>query len=136
MIPNPIQFKTLELPGKVAVSCLTSTMAIVWFSLVSLLARKSFFLVKKFCYFLWVFCILFNINCHGKFQWVFLAGGFCRTLKIGNKTYSLQPLIGCPFGSLFQVENGDQGQCLARFVPTLEGLVLKSLPFDLLSLIL
>jgi hypothetical protein len=38
--------------------------------------------------------------------------------------YSLQPLIGCPFGTLFQVENGAQGPQLSRFI---EGLVFKSL---------
>lgn len=47
----------------------------------------------------------------------------CRTLTIGNKKYPLQPLIGCPFGSLFQVENGKEGQYLSRIVPTAEGLI-------------
>ncbi|CAN4093975.1 unnamed protein product [Withania somnifera] len=43
------------------------------------------------------------------------------TLKIGNKKCSLQPLIGCPFGSLFQVESGKEGPFLTRFVPNAEG---------------
>ncbi|KAJ7963793.1 tRNA (adenine(58)-N(1))-methyltransferase non-catalytic subunit TRM6 [Quillaja saponaria] len=42
-------------------------------------------------------------------------------LKIGNKNCSLQPLIGCPFGSLFQVENGPEGPYLSRFIPSAEG---------------
>nr|GMC54904.1 tRNA (adenine(58)-N(1))-methyltransferase non-catalytic subunit trm6 [Ipomoea batatas] len=46
---------------------------------------------------------------------------FCRRLKIGNKNYSLQPLIGCPYGSLFQVESGEGGPILARVSPTIEG---------------
>lgn len=45
----------------------------------------------------------------------------CRTLKLGNKNCSLQPLIGCPFGSLFQAENGDRGLYLSRVLPTTEG---------------
>ncbi|GFZ10374.1 eukaryotic initiation factor 3 gamma subunit family protein [Actinidia rufa] len=40
------------------------------------------------------------------------------TLSIGNKKCSLQPLIGCPFGSLFQVENGKDGPYLSRILPT------------------
>lgn len=43
------------------------------------------------------------------------------TLKIGNKKCSLQPLIGCPFGSLFQVEPGKEGTFLTRFVENAEG---------------
>ncbi|XP_055835918.1 uncharacterized protein LOC129904376 isoform X3 [Solanum dulcamara] len=43
------------------------------------------------------------------------------TLKIGNKKCSLQPLIGCPFGSLFQVESGKEGSFLTRFVENAEG---------------
>jgi tRNA (adenine-N(1)-)-methyltransferase non-catalytic subunit len=52
----------------------------------------------------------------------------CRTLKIGNKNFSLRPLIGCPFGSSFQIENGTEGLCLCRFVPSTEvGIVLELL---------
>ncbi|KDO84842.1 hypothetical protein CISIN_1g0129782mg, partial [Citrus sinensis] len=42
------------------------------------------------------------------------------TLKIGNKNCSLQPLIGCPFGSLFQVDNGKEGPNLSRVIPSTE----------------
>lgn len=45
----------------------------------------------------------------------------CRIVKIGNKNYPLRPLIGCPFGSLFQVENGANGPSLARITSTAEG---------------
>ncbi|KAK1391184.1 tRNA (adenine(58)-N(1))-methyltransferase non-catalytic subunit TRM6 [Heracleum sosnowskyi] len=41
---------------------------------------------------------------------------FGKTLKIGNKTYSLQPLIGCHFGSLFQVETGGNGPFLSPVI--------------------
>ena len=44
----------------------------------------------------------------------------CSTLKIGNKSYSLKPLIGRPFGSLFQIESGDNGQNLACITPSRE----------------
>ncbi|KAL0017009.1 hypothetical protein SO802_004078 [Lithocarpus litseifolius] len=68
----------------------------------------------------WEGCsVLLDINDGDRLVFARLSAG--STLKIGNKTYSLQPLIGCPFGSLFQVENGDQRHCLARFVPTVEG---------------
>lgn len=68
----------------------------------------------------WEGCsVLLDINDGDRLVFARLSAG--STLKIGNKTYSLQPLIGCPFGSLFQVENGDKGHCLARFVPTVEG---------------
>lgn len=30
-------------------------------------------------------------------------------MKIGDKKCPLQPLVGCPFGSLFQVETGPKG---------------------------
>ncbi|CAM8936934.1 unnamed protein product [Rhodiola kirilowii] len=40
------------------------------------------------------------------------------TVKIGNNNYSLRPLIGCPFGSLFQVEVGADGPCLSRVDPS------------------
>ncbi|RAL40429.1 hypothetical protein DM860_006499 [Cuscuta australis] len=42
-------------------------------------------------------------------------------LKIGDKNYSLQPLIGCPYGSLFQVESGEGGPILSRVSHTIEG---------------
>ncbi|CAH8392376.1 unnamed protein product, partial [Eruca vesicaria subsp. sativa] len=34
-----------------------------------------------------------------------------------NKNYSLKPLIGAPFGSLFQVETGEYGSFLSRLLP-------------------
>lgn len=54
--------------------------------------------------------------------WLF---AICRTLKIGNKNYSLRPLIGCPFGSSFQIENGKEGPYLSCIIPSAEGLVLN-----------
>ncbi|XP_077231417.1 eukaryotic initiation factor 3 gamma subunit family protein [Tasmannia lanceolata] len=47
------------------------------------------------------------------------------TLKIGNKKCSLRPLIGCPFGSLFQVETGSKGPYLLRVSATTQGNHLK-----------
>lgn len=40
------------------------------------------------------------------------------SLKLGNKKCSLQPLIGCLFGSLFQLENGANGPFLSRILST------------------
>ncbi|XP_058091431.1 uncharacterized protein LOC131237593 isoform X2 [Magnolia sinica] len=40
------------------------------------------------------------------------------TLKIGNKKFSLRPLVGCLFGSLFQLENGPEGPYLSRVSTT------------------
>ncbi|KAL0325857.1 UNVERIFIED_CONTAM: tRNA (adenine(58)-N(1))-methyltransferase non-catalytic subunit trm6 [Sesamum radiatum] len=42
-------------------------------------------------------------------------------IKIGNNSCSLQPLIGCPFGSSFQVEVGGDGPFLSRVIPSTEG---------------
>ncbi|CAH9080880.1 unnamed protein product [Cuscuta epithymum] len=43
-------------------------------------------------------------------------------VKIGDKSYSLQPLVGCPYGSLFQVESGAGRPILSRVVShTIEG---------------
>ena len=33
----------------------------------------------------------------------------CRKLKIGNKNCSLHPLIGCPFGTVFQLDTSSDG---------------------------
>ncbi|CAN1323054.1 tRNA (adenine(58)-N(1))-methyltransferase non-catalytic subunit trm6 [Linum perenne] len=41
-----------------------------------------------------------------------------RTLKIGNQNFSLKPLIGCPFGTLLQVENGAEGPFLSPVTPS------------------
>ncbi|CAI9116920.1 OLC1v1018212C1 [Oldenlandia corymbosa var. corymbosa] len=43
------------------------------------------------------------------------------SLKIGNKKCSLQPLIGSPFGSLFELENGENGPFLSRVSTVSEG---------------
>lgn len=63
----------------------------------------------------WEGCsVLLDINDGDRL--VFARLSAAATLKIGNKMYSLQPLIGCPFGTLFQVENGAQGPQLSRFI--------------------
>ncbi|GAB2293870.1 hypothetical protein Dimus_028081 [Dionaea muscipula] len=36
------------------------------------------------------------------------------TLKVGKKNCSLKPLIGCPFGSVFRLEDGKDGPYLSR----------------------
>ncbi|KAL4180033.1 hypothetical protein AMTRI_Chr13g90120 [Amborella trichopoda] len=43
------------------------------------------------------------------------------TLKIGKKVCSRSPLIGCPFGSLFQLECGVNGPYLSRVSRSLTG---------------
>lgn len=68
----------------------------------------------------WEGCsVLLDINDGDRLVFARLSAG--STLKIGNKTCSLQPLVGCPFGSLFQIEDGDKGPCLSRFIPSVEG---------------
>ncbi|XP_058218755.1 uncharacterized protein LOC131329569 [Rhododendron vialii] len=68
----------------------------------------------------WEGCsVLLDINDGDRLVFARLTAA--STLTIGNKKYPLQPLIGCPFGSLFQVENGKEGQYLSRVVPTAEG---------------
>ncbi|KAK8678387.1 hypothetical protein V6N13_143889 [Hibiscus sabdariffa] len=67
----------------------------------------------------WEGCsVLLDINDGDRLVFARLSAG--STLKIGNKTCSLQPLIGCPFGSLFQVESGKEKPYLSRFVPPTE----------------
>ncbi|KAJ8538274.1 hypothetical protein K7X08_014814 [Anisodus acutangulus] len=67
----------------------------------------------------WEGCnVLLDINDGDRLVFARLTAA--STLKIGNKKCSLQPLIGCPFGSLFQVESG-KGPILTRFVPNAEG---------------
>ncbi|XWS14471.1 hypothetical protein CRYUN_Cryun35bG0012300 [Craigia yunnanensis] len=67
----------------------------------------------------WEGCsVLLNINDGDRLVFARLSAG--STLKIGNKTCSLQPLIGCPFGSLFQVESGKERPYLSRFIPPTE----------------
>ncbi|XP_057539080.1 uncharacterized protein LOC130817403 isoform X2 [Amaranthus tricolor] len=53
---------------------------------------------------------------------VFARLSAAATLKIGKQNYSLRPIIGCPFGSLFRVENGKDGPYLIRVVPNEVGL--------------
>lgn len=67
----------------------------------------------------WEGCsVLLDINDGDRL--VFARLTFGSTLKIGNKNCSLQPLIGCPFGSLFQVDNGKEGPNLSRVIPSTE----------------
>uniref|UniRef100_A0A1D1Y8F8 tRNA (adenine(58)-N(1))-methyltransferase non-catalytic subunit TRM6 n=1 Tax=Anthurium amnicola TaxID=1678845 RepID=A0A1D1Y8F8_9ARAE len=48
-------------------------------------------------------------------------------VKIGNKRCPLRPLVGCPFGSLFQVETGPEGPHLVRVssAPTTQDIYLQ-----------
>ncbi|XWS24473.1 hypothetical protein CRYUN_Cryun28dG0105600 [Craigia yunnanensis] len=67
----------------------------------------------------WEGCsVLLDINDGDRLVFARLSAG--STLKIGNKTCSLQPLIGCPFGSLFQVDSGKERPYLSRFIPPTE----------------
>lgn len=67
----------------------------------------------------WEGCsVLLDINDGDRL--VFARLSPASTLKIGNKSYSLKPLIGRPFGSLFQIESGDNGQHLACVTPSRE----------------
>ncbi|KAJ0258629.1 hypothetical protein HA466_0073900 [Hirschfeldia incana] len=60
--------------------------------------------------------VLLDVNDGDRLVFARLSGG--ATLKIGNTKYSLKPLIGAPFGSLFQVETGDDGSSLLyRILP-------------------
>ncbi|XP_009613532.1 uncharacterized protein [Nicotiana tomentosiformis] len=68
----------------------------------------------------WEGCnVLLDINDGDRLVFARLTAA--STLKIGNKKCCLQPLIGCPFGSLFLVESGKEGPFLSRFVPNAEG---------------
>lgn len=60
----------------------------------------------------------------------------CRKLKIGNKNCSLQPLIGCPFGSVFRVETGSQGPYLSLSNSNTEGLAGKVFLFRLYMILI
>ncbi|CAH1435456.1 unnamed protein product [Lactuca virosa] len=65
----------------------------------------------------WEGCsVLLDINDGDRLVFSRLTAG--SIVKIGNKNYPLRPLIGCPFGSLFQVENGANGPSLARIIST------------------
>ncbi|KAJ6336295.1 hypothetical protein OIU78_012819 [Salix suchowensis] len=67
----------------------------------------------------WEGCsVLLDINDGDRLVFARLTAG--STVKIGKKNFSLRPLIGCPFGSSFQIENRTEGLCLCRFVPSTE----------------
>ncbi|KAK0575436.1 hypothetical protein LWI29_000469 [Acer saccharum] len=67
----------------------------------------------------WEGCsVLLDINDGDRLVFARLTAA--STLKIGNKNCSLQPLVGCPFGSLFQVDNGKEGPVLCRALPSIE----------------
>ncbi|XP_073305208.1 uncharacterized protein [Primulina huaijiensis] len=67
----------------------------------------------------WEGCsVLLDINDSDRVLFSRLTAG--SKLKIGNKNCSLQPLIGCPFGSFFQVEVGDDGPFLSRIFTSSE----------------
>ncbi|KAJ4834887.1 hypothetical protein Tsubulata_049590 [Turnera subulata] len=68
----------------------------------------------------WEGCsVLLDVNDGDRLVFARLTAG--STLKIGKKNCSLRPLIGCPFGSLFQVENGAEGLCLSRVIRSMDG---------------
>ncbi|XP_024026582.1 tRNA (adenine(58)-N(1))-methyltransferase non-catalytic subunit trm6 isoform X2 [Morus notabilis] len=68
----------------------------------------------------WEGCsVLLDINDGDRL--VFARLSAAAKLKIGNKNCSLQPLIGCSFGSVFRVETGIGGPYLSRFNPSSEG---------------
>ncbi|KAH9607054.1 hypothetical protein KSS87_013829 [Heliosperma pusillum] len=65
----------------------------------------------------WEGCsVLLDIN-DGE-RLVFARLSPAATLKVGKKSCSLQPIIGCPFGSLFSVESGKDGMFLSPVLPT------------------
>lgn len=67
----------------------------------------------------WEGCnVLLDINDGDRLVFARLTQG--STLKIGNKNCSLQPLIGCGFGSLFQVDSNKDGTFLSPILPTTE----------------
>ncbi|KAJ4702106.1 tRNA (adenine(58)-N(1))-methyltransferase non-catalytic subunit TRM6 [Melia azedarach] len=67
----------------------------------------------------WEGCsVLLDINDSDRLVFARLTSG--SKLKVGNKNCSLQPLIGCPFGSIFQVDNGKEGPYLSRIIPFTE----------------
>ncbi|XP_042517545.1 tRNA (adenine(58)-N(1))-methyltransferase non-catalytic subunit trm6 [Macadamia integrifolia] len=68
----------------------------------------------------WEGCsVLLDINDGDRLVFARLSAG--SNVKIGNVKCSLQPLIGCPFGSLFQVESGSKGPYLSRVIAPAEG---------------
>ncbi|XP_048332390.2 uncharacterized protein LOC107408411 isoform X2 [Ziziphus jujuba] len=69
----------------------------------------------------WEGCsVLLDINDGDRLVFARLSAG--AKLKIGNKNCSLQPLIGCAFGSVFRVETGTGGEpYLSIFNPSVKG---------------
>lgn len=68
----------------------------------------------------WEGCsVLLDINDGDRVLFARLTEG--SIIKIGDKSCSLQPLIGRPFGSSFQVEVGADGPFLSRVIPNAEG---------------
>ncbi|KAK9676125.1 hypothetical protein RND81_11G055900 [Saponaria officinalis] len=73
--------------------------------------------INQSCRTTWEGCsVLLDIN-DGE-RLVFARLSPAATLKVGKKNCSLQPIIGCPFGSLFSVESGKDGMYLSRVLPT------------------
>ena len=68
-----------------------------------------------------------------EFGFWFIYLSLDSVLKIGNKNYSLKPLIGAPFGSLFQVETGEDGSFLSRILPVKKGFFLSFSPNSILK---
>ncbi|KAF1859353.1 hypothetical protein Lal_00009937 [Lupinus albus] len=63
----------------------------------------------------WEGCsVLLDINDGDRLVFARLSNA--AKLKIGNKNYSLQPLIGCAFGSIFQAESGPHGPFLSHSI--------------------
>ncbi|CAN1323052.1 tRNA (adenine(58)-N(1))-methyltransferase non-catalytic subunit trm6 [Linum perenne] len=60
--------------------------------------------------------VLLDVNDGDRLVFSRLTSG--ATLKIGNQNFSLKPLIGCPFGTLLQVENGAEGPFLSPVTPS------------------
>lgn len=68
----------------------------------------------------WEGCsVLLDVNDGDRLVFARLTAG--SSLKIGNDNLSLRPLIGYPFGSLFQVKNGEEGPFLSHILPSVEG---------------
>ncbi|XP_051129205.1 uncharacterized protein LOC127250092 [Andrographis paniculata] len=68
----------------------------------------------------WEGCsVLLDINDGDRVLFARLTAG--SKIKLGNSNCSLQPLIGCPFGSSFEVEVGKDGPFLSRVNPSTEG---------------
>ncbi|KAH6788473.1 eukaryotic initiation factor 3 gamma subunit family protein [Perilla frutescens var. frutescens] len=68
----------------------------------------------------WEGCsVLLDINDGDRVLFARLTAG--SKVKIGDKNCSLQPLIGRPFGSSFQVEVGADGPVLSQIIPNTEG---------------